>query len=255
MYIKILTTFSKEYWERTAQFTVKSWHNFMPSSWKLILHDTPNVGIKFDKLIISKKKNEWIKEALSVSKGYVNKNPCFPLGVNSWLTFCHKAFAIWEAYEDDPQGILFWCDSDILWKKKIDDKIILNALDNKFCGYFAADLGRAGADTGILFFNLDHPIAKDFFFIYKNNYLSFDIFKKDLWYDVENFIFTKSFFNPLLFNDIAKNVQPTRGPIYKSYFKNYCDHWMGGINKAAGKLVKTFTEIDESLIKKGNLKL
>ena len=103
MNVKILTTFSREYWDKTAQFTVKYWHNFMPNSWKLILHDTPDVGLKYHKLIFSHNKNEWIKKAILVSKEFINKNPCFPLGVNSWFTFCHKAFAIWETYEDDPQ--------------------------------------------------------------------------------------------------------------------------------------------------------
>jgi hypothetical protein len=254
MNVKILTTFSRKYYNETAQYTVKYWHNFIPNLWKLILHDCPQVGLKYHKLIMSKKKHKWIKEAFLISQEYVNKFPLTPLGVYAWLTFCHKAFALWETYEDDPKGILIWCDSDVLWKKKLDDKLILKALDNKFCGYFGADLLIPGkVETGIIFFDLNHPIAKDFFFIYKNNYLSFDIFKKDLWYDNVNFTYTKSFFDPLVFNDIAKDVQPTRGPIYKSYFKDYCEHWMGKINKSARKFVKTFVENDEALIKNPNL--
>jgi hypothetical protein len=255
MNVKILTTFSRKYYNETAQFTVKFWQDFMPNSWKLILHDSPITGLKYHKLIFSKTKHEWIKKASLISQECINKYASTPLGVNSWLIFCHKAFALWEAYEDDPQGILIWCDSDIFFKKKLDDKLILKALDNKFCGYFGADLLIAGAETGIIFFDLNNPIAKDFFFIYKNNYLSFDIFKKNLWHDNDNFTFTKSFFDPLMFNDIAKDVQPTRGPMYKSYFKDYCDHWLGTKNKLSRKLVKTFTELDKILIKKGGLKL
>ena len=73
--------------------------------------------------------------------------------------------------------------------------MIIRALNGKFCGYLGIDrvdtltnkklasYGRLNVETGIIVYNLDHPIAKKFFEIQKNIYLTNESFKLYDWSD------------------------------------------------------------------------
>lgn len=262
MKIKILTTLSQEYWDYTGQYTVKFWEKFIPSDWELWVHDTPELGIKYTKSIPSKDKYLWFAEANKITKLIPREE--WPEGYyREWKKFSHKSFAQWEAYEADPSGILIWLDSDVLIKKNLDVSIIDRALNGKFCGYFGIDrvdvsqnkklasYGQVNVETGMIVYNLDHPIAKTFFEIQKNIYLTNEIFKLYDWADTGVFEESMIRTGKEHFHDITGHLPPTLGPIPISFLDEYIDHWIGKGNKEARADI-TGQVLKNKMIKKFN---
>ena len=241
MKIKILTTLSQEYWDYTGQYTVKFWENFIPSDWELWLHDTPELGIKYTKSIQTKDKYPWFIEAEKISSS-IPENMHPPGYYKEWKKFSHKSFAQWEAYETDPTGILVWLDSDVLIRKRLDESVITRALNGKFCGYFGIDrdvsskkllkYGRLNVETGMIVYNLDHPVAKKFFEIQKNIYLTNESFKLYDWSDTGVFEESMIRTGKEHFHDITGHLPATTSPISISFLDDYIEHWIGTGGKA-----------------------
>jgi hypothetical protein len=264
MTVKILTTLSQEYWDKTGQYTVKFWNDFIPSKWEFWLHDTPELGIKCSRSLQTKDKNKWIEQAATIANSIPEDKQ--PFGYyREWKKFCHKSFAQWEAYEEDPTGILIWVDSDVLIKKPFDKSVIERALNGKFCGYFGRDrvdpatnkkvrnYGRFNVETGVIVYNLDHPMAKTFFEHQKNIYLSNDVFKIYDWADTGVFEEAMLRTGKEHFHDITGHLPPTTEPIPISFLDEYIDHWMGVANKEA-RADLSGPELKRKMIKKGILK-
>jgi len=239
MKIKILTTLSQEYWDYTGQYTVKFWKNFIPGDWELWLHDTPELGIKYTKSIPAKDKYSWFAEAEKIPSS-IPRDLQPPGYYREWKKFSHKSFAQWEAYETDPTGILVWLDSDVLIKKQLDQSVITRALNGKFCGYFGIDrvspnktkYNRLNVETGIIVYNLDHPVAKKFFEIQKNIYLTNEAFKLYDWSDTGVFEESMVRTGKEHFHDITGHLPPTSLPISISFLDEYITHWIGVAGKA-----------------------
>lgn len=242
MKIKVLTTLSDKYFKRTGQHTVKFWKDLIPSTWQFWVHDTPALPFKFDKSIPQKEKNEWTVKAREYSRDLP-----LPVGyMKEWEKFTHKSFAQWETYEEDPSGILIWLDSDVRIKKPLTDKVILDCLSGKFCAYFdrskvdtqhpiyAKNYGqyqRLTVEGCVYIYNLDHPIAKEFFERLKNTYLSMEIFQYFDWCDTGAFEYTKNQFPSEYFRDINEDLPHVASPLTISILDEYMEHWMGTANK------------------------
>ena len=263
MKIKILTTLSQEYWDYTGQYTVKFWENFIPSDWELWLHDTPELGIKYTKSIPTKDKYSWFSEAEKISSS-IPKELHPPGYYREWKKFSHKSFAQWEAYEADPTGILVWLDSDVLMRKHLDESVITRALNGKFCGYFGIDrvdvsnkklltYGRLNVETGMIVYNLDHPVAKKFFEIQKNIYLTNESFKLYDWSDTGVFEESMIRTGKEHFHDITGQLPATTSPISISFLDDYIEHWIGAGGKAQ-RADHTGQKIKQRMIKRGIIK-
>lgn len=238
--IKIITTMSQEYWDRVGKYSVSTWNQNLPDEWELWLHDTPDIPIKFNKRINKTDKYDWIEEAEKIADSF----PHPPGYQREWKMFCHKSFAMWESYKEDPSGIMIWCDSDVKWLKMLDQKIIDQSLKNTFCAYMGRDrvdtsqtakkkYARLTPETCILFFNLDHPIAEDFFEEFEKIYKSLEIFKLYSWCDAAVFEQVKNEFSKEYFNDIGKDDPPAIAPLPFNFLSEYFEHWMGWRNKEA----------------------
>lgn len=244
MKVKVLTTLSNSYWEKTGQYTVKFWEDHIPKDWEVWLHDTPDLGVRCDKLLESKDKSSWIDQAANIVSQIPEEK--HPHGYyKEWLKFCHKSFAQWESYETEPSGILIWIDADVVLKKPLDMSMIEKGLGGKFCGYFGRDrvdpstnkkvkrYGKFNVETGVIFYNLDHLDAKKFFDIQKNIYLSNEVFNLYDWADTGVFETAMVRTGKESFHDITGHLPPTTEPIPISFLDEYVDHWMGTSNKEA----------------------
>lgn len=257
--VKVLTTFSQEYWQATAQYTVKFWPDLLPNDWKIILHDTPKNLISCDNHIDQKEKNNWIENAKIESQKY----PLPPGYMSEWHKFCHKSFAQWETYEADPSGLMIWFDSDVVWKKEPSIEIIKQALDGKFCGYFGRDrvdttkvkkqYPKLNIEACIIIYDLDHPAAKTFFKNFKNIYLSNEVFKLYDWCDTGVFEEAMIRTGKHFFNDITGDLPPVLAPLPISFLDKYFEHWMGSKNKELRTDASGYKE-KSKLIKRGILK-
>ena len=241
MKVKILTTLSQEYWDYTGQHTVKFWKNFMPGDWELWLHDTPELGIKYTKSIPTKDKYLWLIEAEKISSS-IPENLHPPGYYREWKKFSHKSFAQWEAYEADPTGVLVWLDSDVFIRKQLDESVVTRALNGKFCGYFGIDrvdttskklsgYGQLNVETGMIVYNLDHPVANKFFEIQKNIYLTNESFKLYDWSDTGVFEESMIRTGKEHFHDITGHLPATPAPMPISFLDEYIEHWIGDAGK------------------------
>lgn len=240
MSTSIVTTFSPKYWKRTAQYTVKDWRSYMPSDWNLILHNSPKVNVGQDLNLTSSKKDSWYNSAKLIEK---DTRPGF---MKEWNKFYHKSFAQWETYEHNPNGILIWMDADVKFKKPLTDALIKECLNDKFCAYLGRDRVNTqdpifekrysqydylSPETCFIVYNLNHPLAKDFFNSFKEIYTSMKLFDNFSWCDAGAFITTVNKFSKESFNDITGHLLPTPLPLNVSILDEYLEHWIGTANK------------------------
>jgi len=241
--MKIVTTLSQKYWKRTGQYTVAEWKSKMPPSVKLWIHDTPTeIPISYDISLDCKGKDKWIRSAETVAKQKTQP----PGYYKEWNKLCHKSFAQWECYEYDPQGIMIWMDADMKFRKRLDESVFENLLGDKFCAYlgrnrvdtqsdvYKTEFGQyniLSPETGVIIYNCDHSIAKDFFSKMKDTYLSMDVFNLYDWSDTGVFWDTVQSFDNTHFVDLAENYPPTPFPLIVTPLDEYLEHWMGTKNK------------------------
>lgn len=243
MSVKVVTTLSQEYWDRVGQYSVITWPNLMPDDWKLWLHDSPNLPIKHDLNFTSTNKQEWWKLAEVKVSQFTKKQK--PFGYQQdWKTFSHKVFAQCESFEKESSGLMMWCDADVKWKKQPTTKFLIKCLDGKFCAYLGRDrvnpaehkkrkYKKLPNETGILIYNLDHPIAEKFFYNFKEIYLSLKLFDGYDWSDCGAFETAMLETGKENFNDLALPYPPAISPMPLTVLGNYFEHWMGWANKEA----------------------
>lgn len=239
--IKAVTTFSQDYWNATAQYTVKNWPIKKPKDWEIWLHDSPKDYIEADNYIEQKEKNNWIENAKIESQKY----PLPPGYMSEWHKFCHKSFAQWETYEADPQGIMVWFDSDVVWKEIPTTDIVIKSLNGKFCGYFGRDrvdttkvkkqYPKLNIEACYIAYDLDHPVAQKFFNTFKNIYTSMELFNLYDWCDTGVFEEAMIRTGKDYFNDITGHLPPALAPLPISFLDQYFEHWMGSKNKELKK--------------------
>jgi hypothetical protein len=252
MKVKIVTTMSEKYWAATGQYTVGHWKENLPEGWEIWLHDTPHIPIPYNKRLELARcsnphsnlsaKHEFWEEAENFTKG-ITPPPGY---MKEWKRFSHKSFAQWETALEDMSGIMVWMDADVKIRKPLNKEILLKCLDGKFCGYFGRDrvntkdpaykkeyrhYERLTIEGCFIIYNLDHPIAKKFFNMFKNTYLSMELFKYIDWCDTGAFELTKSKFPQEYFNDITGHLPAVPSPLTISILDEYLEHWMGTINK------------------------
>lgn len=248
---------SQEYWDKVGQYSVSTWPKFMPDEWELWLHDTPDIPIKVNKKLSGIEKEKWILDAHVVSNG----KPLPPGYQSEWKMFCHKSFAMWEAYKAEPKGIMIWCDSDVKWLKSPNSELLHKCLDGKFCGYLGRDrvdtsttakkkYTKLTPETCFIVFDLDHPIANEFFTQFENVYKSMDLFKLYSWCDAAVFEHVMNMFPKEYFNDITKDNPPAIAPLPLTLLNDYFEHWMGWTNKNAREDISGNKE-KQKLLKKG----
>lgn len=238
--IKVITTMSQEYWDKVGQYSVSTWPGLKPDGWEIWLHDTPSIPLVCDKQLNTIEKEHWITKADPIS-GTFSPPPGYQ---REWKMFCHKSFAQWECYKEEPTGLMVWCDSDVKWLKQPSTNLLDRCLDGKFCAYLGRDrvdtsqtakrkYSRLTPETCIIVYNLDHPIAKDFFTEFENIYKSMELFKLYSWCDAAVFEYVKSKFPAEYFNDIGKDDPPAIAPLPFNFLSEYFEHWMGWTNKEA----------------------
>lgn len=260
MKVKVITTMSQEYWDKVGQYSVSTWPSLKPNGWEFWLHDTPDLPLLVDRKIQDTDKNKWINEAGPISLNF----PEPPGYQREWRMFCHKSFAIWESYTQEPTGIMVWCDADVKWLQPLTDDILEQCLNGKFCGYLGRDrvdtsgtakkkYSRLTPETCFIVFDLDHPIAKDFFTKFENIYKSMELFKLYSWCDAAVFEHVMHQFPAECFNDITKDNPPAIAPLPLTFLNDYIEHWMGWSNKDARDDVSGKKE-KAKILKRGLLK-
>jgi hypothetical protein len=240
---KVITTMSQEYWDKVGQYSVSTWPALMQKDWQLWFHDTPNLPITYHVNFSSPAKYEWWKSAEEMDSRFTKKQK--PYGYQKeWKTFSHKSFAQWESYEKEPAGLMVWCDADVKWKVSPTTDLLLKCLDGKFCAFMGRDrvnpaeqkkrkYKKLPNETGILIYNLDHPVAETFFKNFKNVYLSLKLFDGYDWSDCGAFETAMIETDKKYFNDLTLSQPPAINPLPLTILGNYFEHWMGWRNKEA----------------------
>lgn len=264
MTTKIITTLSQKYWKRTGQYTVAYWKSLIPKEIQLWIHDTPtSLPINYDRSIESTNKNSWIQDARLIASS--KKQP--PGYYKEWDKLCHKSFAQWECFEDEPKGIMIWMDADMKFRKLLNPEVFKDLLGDRFCAYlgrdrvdtqseiYRNDYGQynfLSPETGVIIYNCDHEIAKDFFNSMKDTYLSMKVFNLYDWSDTGVFWNTINQFDAKHFIDMAADFTPNPTPLVLTKLDEYLEHWMGTKNKKARADIRG-SIIKEKLLNQGKL--
>lgn len=262
--MKIITTLSQKYWKRTGQYTVAEWKSMLNDSWKLWIHDTPtDLPIKYDVSINCQHKNDWLIQADKIAR----QKQAPPGYYKEWNKLCHKSFAQWECYEKDPTGIMVWMDADMKFRKPLDENVFKDLVKDKFCAYLGRDrvdtqseiyksaYGQyklLSPETGVIVYNCNHPIAKDFFNTMKDIYMSMKLFELYDWSDTGVFYTCVKKFDKKHFNDMTEHLPPVPSPLTISVLDEYLEHWMGTANKKNKKDIIGMKEKQE-LVNQGLL--
>lgn len=259
--VKVVTTMSQEYWDKVGQYSVSTWPNFMPEGWKFWLHDSPDLPLKYDLNFKSEEKYKWWK--IAEKKVETISEEQLPYGYQrEWKVFSHKVFAQIESYRKDPTGIMMWCDSDVKWKKSPSTEFLKECLNGKFCAYLGRDrvnpaehkkrkYKKLPNETCILIYNLENPMAEEFFNTLEDVYLSLRLFDGYDWSDCGAFETAMIESGKENFNDLALPHPPAINPLPLTVLDEYFEHWMGWTNKNAREDIKGKKEKNKILKRLG----
>lgn len=109
-----------------------------------------------------------------------------------FIKFCFKVYAICTASKKLDADILIWLDSDVETNISITDTFIKHYIDSaSILSYLNRELNekninprvRLSTETGLIIFNMRHPVIFEFFKRYQNYYDSDNIFLLDETHD------------------------------------------------------------------------
>ena len=229
----VVTSFNEKYWNELTSTTTreldKNWHK---ESKLLFYHELPKAVTKKSIGGFSNR-CEWID--------LYKDCPALPAFAEKWkdhpkangakgfkwdaVKFCHKTFAIWQAWRKTQTGWLIWMDADSLFHKPFDDrfKSIVFGRD-----IIAAYIGRPHkySECGFMAFNLDNPETHKFMEQWEELFLSGEFINLPQTHDSYTFDVMRKNFDPKLFYDL--NVAKSgKHPIHASLVGPYINHSKG----------------------------
>jgi hypothetical protein len=225
----VLTTFDKTYYDLFAKASIATWHSSLPSGWKLVSVDDDNSSDEFDIKLNCEEKHQWF-DSIGEYPRHIQPTPKGHF--KEWKRFSHKSWAQFTAYESLKSGFLIWMDSDVRWKSIPPIDLVELELQGHFSGYLgreqyvhkSKDGRHSHPETGIIFYDLDHPHAKKHFSHLRKIYSDKNLFKYPAWSDEYIYAELKKD-NPAVYRSMTPTT--SRFPLAISHLHQYFEHLMG----------------------------
>lgn len=149
------------------------------------------------------------------------------------IRFCHKVFAM-RMCANSGTDVVIWLDGDTKTFAPVTREVLGRWLPQ---GKFASFLDRPQlyTETGFLMFDMNNPIAKDFFNKWVGYYLNDSIYALPAWTDCHTYDAARKQFDPVAWHDLAPpSIKPGAHVFINGDLGSYMDH-MKGKRKLQGK--------------------
>ena len=165
MNIKIVSTFSDQYYEKYSKYFVASLKKYLKDDIEVILY-TDSIVIN-ENHIKSVNLDKSCPELLEFKKR--NHHRIVENFMFDGITFAHKSYAIAHAGLNSNSDFLIWLDGDSELIGEINQNYFLSKLPSNYYTYY---FGRPGtySETGFIAFDLRNPNSKTFFTKIKDYY-------------------------------------------------------------------------------------
>lgn len=238
----ILTSFNDYYWEEVANQTVKKLDENWYSTGNIHLYHQLNKE-KVEKLKpMFSSRVHWydLYETVPELPQFIEKFKDHPKangnGKGEWrihaIKWVHKTFPLLRHMQSNPNGWLFWLDSDAECFKKIDNSFLKTICNEK---KIVSYLGRKGnySECGFMGYNLNHPETHKFINMWWNIYPAGDFAKISETHDSYIFDAMRSQFGkPDLFDDLNSHSNSNKNPFGNSKIGSHFLHAKGNNKKA-----------------------
>ena len=178
-----VTSLNQEYWDSTSKVNLQSWAEHLPKDVKIVLYSEDNIDtgavhsrILYKNLYEASPELVAFKEKHKDNAHYNGRIGHKQEGTTKafkWrgIKFAHKTFAIFEEAKVQDSGWLVWLDADVLMHTEMTHEF----MDKLFPKHKAISyLGRPNEydECGLVGYNLDNPIARDFINKFEDQYLT-----------------------------------------------------------------------------------
>ena len=236
MRIDAVTCFSLQGWRETGGLLVNGFIQHWPQDVHLTVYvddPIPKKDLIRDHRVKYQILNQ--SELMEFKQRHKNNPEANGLGKNATkgaknyrydaVRFSHKVFALFQLLEEKETDILIWLDGDSRTHSKVEIKNIMSWIpDGKFAGYLARPW--LYTETGFHIFNMNHPIAKDFFSAWKNYYIKDTIFKLETWTDCHTYDAAKKGFDDKHWHNLSPAVKNNH-PFINGPLGDFMDHMKG----------------------------
>lgn len=214
-----------QHWPSSVQLHVFSEDKIPQDFENIKYYDLYEISPECKKFVTENKKRKWKpKYRQKLYKGL-------------FIKFCYKVYSICIAQKIIDSDILIWLDSDIVTIKDIPLDIINKQIeDNTVLCYFNRDKSlwetkqdqRVSSETGLIIFNMNNLVTKEFFKRYQKIYDSGKLFEYDEVHDA--FVFdelVKQMENEGKGNFVKLTNGKHTWPLPQTEFGQYLLHRMG----------------------------
>ena len=231
--ITVVTTFSEHGYHVYGNRWINSICKFWPESTKVIIYtdfalETPASNFTIKQFNEEFPDHNKFKEVILQT---FNKNEKSVSVANKTIKFSYKGFVICNELLNSDSKYLVWLDGDAETVKPIPTNLLNNLVSDKFLAC-QQEKNYQHVESGALFFNLYHPLAKEFANDFKEYYFNHKLVKLKKPYDgyviadilkntKYNYIDLNAGFN---FQDKKSKKEDTfLHPLLKEHFV----HWIG----------------------------
>ena len=158
---------------------------------------------------------------------------------NDAIRFCFKIFAKTHLMLDCDYDYVFWADADIVFKKPITEKEVIEKLLPENCAISYIDRPTYYSECGFIGYNLKSEVTKSFIYNLRRYYTKDLLYSEREWHD--SYVWDcvrKKHLQGIKTHNLAPRIDKVGNPWPNTFMSEYCDHLKGKTRKDAGVMLK-----------------
>ena len=158
---------------------------------------------------------------------------------NDAIRFCFKVFAKTHLMLDCDYDYVFWADADIVFKKTITEKEVLEKLLPEHCAISYIARPTYYSECGFIGYNLKSEVCKSFIYNLRRYYTKDLLYSEREWHD--SYVWDcvrEKYLHGIKTHNLAPKIDKVGNPWPNTFMSEYCDHLKGKNRKDTGVMLK-----------------
>ena len=158
---------------------------------------------------------------------------------NDAIRFCYKVFAKTHLMLDCDYDYVFWADADIVFKKPITEKEVIEKFLPNDVAISFIDRPTYYSECGFIGYNLKREVTKSFIYNLRRYYTKDLLYNEKEWHD--SYVWDcvrKKYLHGIKTHNLAPRIDKVGNPWPNTFMSEYCDHLKGKTRKDAGVMLK-----------------
>ena len=158
---------------------------------------------------------------------------------NDAIRFCYKVFAKTHLMLECDYDYVFWADADIVFKKPITEKEVIEKLLPEDCSISYIDRPTYYSECGFVGYNLKRYSTQKFIYNLRKYYTKDLLYNEREWHD--SYVWDcvrKKYLQDSKTHNLAPRIDKVGNPWPNTFMSEYCDHLKGKKRKDTGEMLK-----------------